>query len=50
MVEAFDAVKEQLRQKMQQDRVRKEVTEFIDKAMQDSKAEVFPELLTGEKK
>ncbi len=49
-VEAFDAVKEQLRQKMQQDRVRKEVTEFIDKAMQDSKAEIFPELLTGEKK
>lgn len=46
-VETFDAVKDRLRQKLLQDRMRKEVTEFIDKAMQDSKAEIFPDVLMG---
>jgi peptidyl-prolyl cis-trans isomerase C len=46
-VETFDAVKDRLRQKLLQDRMRKEVTEFIDKAMQDSKAEIFADVLMG---
>jgi peptidyl-prolyl cis-trans isomerase C len=49
-VESFDAVKERLKQKLSQDRTRKEINDFIDKAMQDSKTEFFPDALTGEKK
>lgn len=49
-VEPFDTVKELLRQKMVQDRSRQVITDFIDKAMQDSKTEFFPDALTGEKK
>lgn len=49
-VESFDTVKERLRQKLVQDRTRKEITEFIDKAMQDAKTEFYPDALIGEKK
>jgi peptidyl-prolyl cis-trans isomerase C len=49
-IESFDAVKERLRQKLLQDRTRQEITEFIDKAMLDSKAELYPDVLMGEKK
>jgi peptidyl-prolyl cis-trans isomerase C len=49
-VESFDSVKERLRQKLVQERTRKEITEFIDKAMKDSKTEFYPDVLTGEKK
>ena len=46
-VESFDVVKERLKQKMSQDRTRKELTDFIDKAMKDSKTEIYPDVLTG---
>ncbi len=49
-VESFDAVKERLRQKLVQERTRKEITDFIDKAMKDAKTEFYPDVLTGEKK
>jgi len=49
-VESFDVVKERLKQKLSQDRTRKELTDFIDKAMKDSKTEIYPEVLTGDKK
>jgi peptidyl-prolyl cis-trans isomerase C len=49
-VESFDVVKERLKQKLSQDRTRKELTDFIDKAMKDSKTEIYPDVLTGEKK
>ena len=49
-VESYDAVRERLREKLLQERQRKVITEFIDKAMQDSKTEFFPDVLTGEKK
>jgi peptidyl-prolyl cis-trans isomerase C len=48
--ESFDAVKERLRQKLLQDKTRQEITEFIDKAMLDSKTELYPDVLMGEKK
>ena len=46
-VESFDVVKERLKQKLSQDRTRKELTDFIDKAMKDSKTEIYPDVLTG---
>ena len=46
-VESFDVVKERLSQKLSQDRTRKELTDFIDKAMKDSKTEIYPDVLTG---
>jgi peptidyl-prolyl cis-trans isomerase C len=49
-IESFDAVKDKLKQKLSQDRTRKELTDFIDKAMKDSKTEIYPDVLTGEKK
>lgn len=49
-VESFDVVKERLKQKLSQDRTRKELTDFIDKAMKDSKTEIYPDVLTGDKK
>jgi len=49
-VESFDVVKERIKQKLSQDRTRKELTDFIDKAMKDSKTEIYPDVLTGEKK
>lgn len=49
-VESFDVVKERLKQKLSQDRTKKELTDFIDKAMKDSKTEIYPDVLTGEKK
>jgi peptidyl-prolyl cis-trans isomerase C len=48
--ESFDDAKEKIRQKITQERIKSAVTEFIDKAMKDNKAEVFPEALLGEKK
>jgi len=32
---------------LSQDRTRKELTDFIDKAMKDSKTEIYPDVLTG---
>ncbi len=49
-VESFDVVKERLKQKLSQDRTRKELTDFIDKAMKDSKTEIYPDVVTGDKK
>jgi peptidyl-prolyl cis-trans isomerase C len=49
-LESFDAVKERLRQKLVQERTRKEITDFIDKAMKDAKTEFYPDVLTGENK
>ena len=49
-IESFDAVKERIKQKLAQDRTRKELTDFIDKAMKDSKTEIYPDVLTGDKK
>ncbi len=47
--EPFDAVKERLKQRLLQERTRKEVADFIEKAMRDAKTELFPDALTGEK-
>lgn len=49
-VEAFDAVKDRLRQKLLQERTRQQVTDFIEKAMQDAKVELYPDVLKGENK
>jgi peptidyl-prolyl cis-trans isomerase C len=49
-VEPFDEAKEKIRLKIIQERVKPAVTEFIDKAMKDAKAEIFSEALSGEKK
>ena len=49
-VEPFEAVKEKIRQKIMQERVKSAVTAFVDKAMKDAKVEIFPEALSGEKK
>jgi peptidyl-prolyl cis-trans isomerase C len=49
-IEPFDAVKEKIRQKISQERVKAALKEFIDKEMKDAKAEVFPEALSGKKK
>jgi peptidyl-prolyl cis-trans isomerase C len=48
--EPFEDAKEKIRQKITQERVKSAVTEFIDKAMKDTKAEIFPEALQDEKK
>jgi len=48
--EPFEAVKEKIRQKVTQERAKSALTAFIDKAMKDSRAEIFPEALSGEKK
>jgi len=49
-IEPFEAVKEKIRQKITQERVKSAVTTFVDKAMKDAKAEIFTEALSGEKK
>lgn len=49
-VEGFDTAKEKIRQKLLQDRIKTKVTEFIDSAMKDAKAEIHPEVISGEKK
>jgi peptidyl-prolyl cis-trans isomerase C len=48
--ESFEDAKEKIRQKITQERVKAAVTAFIDKAMKDTKAEIFPEALQDEKK
>ncbi len=49
-IEGFDTAKEKIRQKLLQDRIKTKVTEFIDSAMKDAKAEIHPEVISGEKK
>lgn len=49
-LEPFEKVKDRISQKLLQEGIRLKVSEFIDKAMKDAKAEVHPEALTGEKK
>lgn len=49
-IENFDAVKERISQKLLQDRIKTKVTEFIDNAMKGAKAEIHPEVISGEKK
>jgi peptidyl-prolyl cis-trans isomerase C len=49
-IEPYNDVKERLSQKLTQEQTKTRVTEFIDKAMKDAKADMHPELLTGEKK
>lgn len=49
-LEPFEKVKDRISQKLLQEGIRSKVSEFIDKAMKDAKAEVHPEALTGEKK
>ena len=49
-IDTFETVKERIRQKLLQDRIRTKVAEFIDNAMKNAKAEIHPEALTGEKK
>ena len=48
--EPYEVAKEKIRQKITQERAKSAITEFIEKSMKDSKAEVFPEVLSGEKK
>jgi peptidyl-prolyl cis-trans isomerase C len=49
-LEPFDKVQEQIRQKLIQESIKTKITEFIDKAMKDSKTEIYSDELTGEKK
>lgn len=49
-IETFDAVKERINQKLLQDQIKSQVTDFIEKAMKDAKVEMHPEAITGEKK
>ena len=49
-VEPFDTVKEKINQKLLQERMKTKVNEFIDKAMQDAKVELHPEVLLGSEK
>jgi peptidyl-prolyl cis-trans isomerase C len=49
-IENFDAVKERISQKLLQERIKTKVTEFIDNAMKGAKAEIHPEVISGEKK
>jgi peptidyl-prolyl cis-trans isomerase C len=49
-VEPYDAAKEKIRVKLIQEHSKVAVTEFIDKAMKDAKAEIFTEALSAEKK
>lgn len=49
-VEPFDKAKERINQKLSQDKVKTKVTEFLEKTMKESGAEMHPELLSGEKK
>ena len=50
-VESFDAVKARLAQKMHQEQVQKELTEFVEKAMINADVKFHTELLTeGQKK
>jgi peptidyl-prolyl cis-trans isomerase C len=49
-LEPFDKVQEQIRQKLIQESIKTKITEFIDKAMKDSKTEIYSDVLTGEKK
>ncbi len=46
-VEAFDSVRERLKQKLLHDHTRTNVAEFIEKAMQDAKTELYLDALTG---
>ncbi len=48
-VEPFEKTKEQIKQKLLQERAKTKVAEFLDKAMKDAKAEVFPEALGAKK-
>ncbi len=49
-VEPFEKVKERINQKLLQERVKAKIAEFIDNAMKEAKAEIHPEVFTGEKK
>lgn len=49
-IDPFETVKERIRQKLLQDRIRTKVTEFIDNAMKNAKVEIHPEALAGGKK
>ena len=49
-VEPLEKVKERINQKLLQERVKTKIAEFIDNAMKDAKAEIHPEVFTGEKK
>jgi peptidyl-prolyl cis-trans isomerase C len=49
-LEPLEKVRDRINQKLVQESVKAKITEFIDKAMKDAKAEVHPEVLKGEKK
>ena len=49
-IASFDTAKEQIKQKLLQESIKKKVAEFIDKAMKDAKAEIHPEVISGLKK
>jgi parvulin-like peptidyl-prolyl isomerase len=48
-VEPFDTAKEKINKKMIQDLMISKINEFIEKAMKDAKAEMYPEKLIGTK-
>lgn len=49
-LEPYDQVKENIHQKLLQDKRKSKVDEFIEKAMEDAKVEIYPELIPGIKK
>ena len=44
---SYDSMKERIHQRLLQQKKSTQVTDFIDKAMQDAKAELYPEKITG---
>jgi peptidyl-prolyl cis-trans isomerase C len=49
-IEPLENVKERIRQKLLQDSMRVKVSDFIEKAMKDSKVEIHPEVFAVDKK
>lgn len=49
-IEPFDTAKGKINEKLLQEQIRTKVTEFIDKSLKTSGAEIHPELLTGKQK
>jgi peptidyl-prolyl cis-trans isomerase C len=49
-IESFDTAKEKIKQRLLQEKIKAKVSEYIDKAMKDAKAELHPEVISGLKK
>ena len=48
-VEPFETAREKIRQKLLQEKMKTEVAEFINESMKAANAQIYPEVLSGEK-